>query len=162
MNRFREYVIGRRGDLKLSQRELAKAAGMSNNTLAAIEAGRVLKSPDLDTIDCLAKGLRVPPEVLTAIARGKSPEEAWKAYDERKRTAEVLEWHIPDDIPDPVDDWERDMMKRIEHKNWGDFDPRRDDSFWYHDRMTRRRLFRMWESQLEEQEEIQRKRKGRA
>jgi transcriptional regulator with XRE-family HTH domain len=158
MERLRSYVIERRAELRLSQRELAKVSGVKAATIASIEAGRVARAPDLETLEPLAKGLKIPAEFLIALARGKSMEEAWGIVDALKRTPLPTTWAIPSDVADPADDWELAVIKKIEHIDWGDLDPRRDESFWYHDRADRRRLFRFWEAQAEEQEELRRKR----
>lgn len=64
-------MVRRRGELGLSQVELAKIAGIKSATIAAIEAGRVSRNPRLDTLEGLAKGLRVDTGVLIALVRGE-------------------------------------------------------------------------------------------
>lgn len=73
MERFRDYLVRRRSELRYSQVDLAKSAGIPSATIAAIEAGRVTKAPRIDTLEKLAKGLRVDPQVLISLARGEEP-----------------------------------------------------------------------------------------
>lgn len=71
MDDLRAFMVQRRAELRLSQADLAEAAGVSSGTVAAIEIGNVTRSPRGDTLTKLAKGLRVAPEVLDRIARGE-------------------------------------------------------------------------------------------
>jgi transcriptional regulator with XRE-family HTH domain len=73
------FIIERRNDLGLTQRQLAKAAGLNPGTLANIEVGRVTKAPTLNTLQKLAKGLMVEEIQLLNIARGQTPEAQHRA-----------------------------------------------------------------------------------
>lgn len=75
MEQLKEFIIRRRDELHLSQRDLGKMSGLHHGTVAAIEAGRVAKSPSMDTLQKLAKGLRVDEDTLIRIVRGASPGE---------------------------------------------------------------------------------------
>jgi transcriptional regulator with XRE-family HTH domain len=56
----------------LSQRELAAAAGVSPNTIATIETDRT-KGIDFETLERLAKALRVHPRELIILTRPARP-----------------------------------------------------------------------------------------
>jgi transcriptional regulator with XRE-family HTH domain len=64
------FIVARRAELGLTQREVAAAAGMEPGTLANLEVGRVTRSPRADTLSKLARGLRVSPDVLSRLASG--------------------------------------------------------------------------------------------
>lgn len=57
-------------ELGISQNELARLSGLNPGTLANIMVGRVTKAPSIDTLQKLAVGLRVAPDLLFRIARG--------------------------------------------------------------------------------------------
>jgi SOS-response transcriptional repressor LexA len=67
------FIVARRTELGLTQREVAAAAGMEPGTLANLEVGRVTRSPRADTLSKLARGLRVSPDVLSRLASGDAP-----------------------------------------------------------------------------------------
>ena len=69
MGLFNERVKARRLALKLSQKQLAKQAGLSQNTISDIERGRNDGSRSLVP---LAKALGVTPEYLTAATNESS------------------------------------------------------------------------------------------
>lgn len=73
IDRFVEFVVARRHELGLTQRQLAEAAGMNPGTLANIELGRVTKAPSLGTLERLAQGLRMSVSDVVLIARGLPP-----------------------------------------------------------------------------------------
>jgi transcriptional regulator with XRE-family HTH domain len=64
MKLLREFLTRRRGELSLSQQELARISGVPAGTIASIEAGRVTRSPRPDTLRRLAQGVQVGPDVL--------------------------------------------------------------------------------------------------
>lgn len=70
-----EFVKERRGELRISQRELAKRSGLSPTYIANIELGVNPStgkpiSPTIDAMQGLAKGLSVSYEELDRVARG--------------------------------------------------------------------------------------------
>lgn len=71
MERLRQFMIKRRERLDLTQRQLAVAASIQHGTIGAIEAGKVSKAPAIQTLDAIAIGLRVDPDLLVNIVRGK-------------------------------------------------------------------------------------------
>lgn len=78
----------------MSQRDLAREAMMNAGTIASIEAGRVAKSPTRETLEKLAKGLRVSYEALDHLMRGSDTDlkaltsEGEKIFAEIKRKVE--------------------------------------------------------------------------
>lgn len=70
-----EFVKERRGELRISQRELAKRSGLSPTYIANIELGVNPStgkpiSPTIDAMQALSKGLGVSYEELDRVARG--------------------------------------------------------------------------------------------
>ena len=57
-----EYIREQRNSAKISLRELAKQAGVSNPYLSQIERG--LRKPSAEILQQIAKGLRIAAEVL--------------------------------------------------------------------------------------------------
>jgi transcriptional regulator with XRE-family HTH domain len=57
-----EYIREQRNSAKISLRELAKQAGVSNPYLSQIERG--LRKPSAEILQQIAKGLRISAEVL--------------------------------------------------------------------------------------------------
>jgi transcriptional regulator with XRE-family HTH domain len=57
-----EYIREQRNNAKISLRELAKQAGVSNPYLSQIERG--LRKPSAEILQQIAKGLRISAEVL--------------------------------------------------------------------------------------------------
>lgn len=159
-NPLGEFVTRERERLGLNQSEFARRSGLSLSYLRQIEEGENPKtgrpiSPTLDKISLLSKVLRVPAEALVRIALGEPVDRVLEAVG---GSVAGIAFIIPEDIPEDVDDWERSAMERIKAWDWGDLDPRRDETFWYNERADRRRLFRFWEAQAEEQAELRRKR----
>lgn len=64
---------------KLSQSELAQAAGVSTKTVSNIEKGTHKHDPNLDTIRRLARALKIEVETLTKDPRPRSPTSRWLA-----------------------------------------------------------------------------------
>ncbi len=62
---------------------------------------------------------------------------------------------IPDDVPEPPDDWERFMAAKL--GSMGPGDRHRFPDFWYLDRDARRRILVMQEQVLREYEEAKAK-----
>ena len=69
---IREFMIRRRHQLGFNQYELADAAGVSKGTVSMLEAGKSANIPKDSTLEKLARGLRVDPEILLELAQGKS------------------------------------------------------------------------------------------
>ena len=64
---------------KLSQSELAQAAGVSAKTVSNIEQGTHKHEPNFDTIRRLAMALEIEVEVLTKDPAARSPTSRWLA-----------------------------------------------------------------------------------
>jgi transcriptional regulator with XRE-family HTH domain len=62
MNTIGEYIRQQREQARISMRQLAEAAGVSNPYLSQIERG--LRKPSADILQQLAKGLRISAEAL--------------------------------------------------------------------------------------------------
>src|SRR6201990_3729901 len=62
VNSIREYLRERREQAKISMRQLAQSAGVSNPYLSQIERG--LRRPSADILQQIAKGLRISAEAL--------------------------------------------------------------------------------------------------
>ena len=62
MNSIGEYIREQREQAKISMRQLAQAAGVSNPYLSQIERG--LRKPSADILQQIAKGLRISAEAL--------------------------------------------------------------------------------------------------
>ncbi len=62
MNSIGEYIREQREQAKISMRQLAQSAGVSNPYLSQIERG--LRKPSADILQQLAKGLRISAEAL--------------------------------------------------------------------------------------------------
>jgi len=73
---LRQFVIAERTRLQLSQRELAKAGKISHSIIARLEAGQVPSMPKPAALEGIARGLRIPYEVLDRIVRCLPPEDA--------------------------------------------------------------------------------------
>ena len=71
---LRKFVMDRRTALGLSQRDLAKLAGISFGVIAKMESGPISIIPRQSSLEGLARGLQVPYEVLDRLARGRSIE----------------------------------------------------------------------------------------
>lgn len=67
-----EFVARRRHQLGFNQYELAAAAGVSKGLVSMLEAGRSPNLPKVSSLAKLAQGLRVDPEVLIQLSRGKA------------------------------------------------------------------------------------------
>lgn len=67
---LRLFIVTARKDRGLSQRDLAKRAGLSKGTIAAIEGSAQCSLPRQPTLQAIAKGLGVPYEHLDRIVRG--------------------------------------------------------------------------------------------
>src|SRR5581483_8300860 len=61
-NSIGEYIREQREQARISMRQLAQAAGVSNPYLSQIERG--LRKPSADILQQIAKGLRIPAEAL--------------------------------------------------------------------------------------------------
>lgn len=94
MDRLIQFMIRRREELRLSQRDLAKAAGMNPGTVSSIEAGKVTKSPSLETLDRLARGLRVTSDDLIAILRNTGPRSPEGVYAPQGLKNDVSGWRV--------------------------------------------------------------------
>jgi transcriptional regulator with XRE-family HTH domain len=62
MNTIGDYIRQQREQARISMRQLAEAAGVSNPYLSQIERG--LRKPSADILQQLAKGLRISAEAL--------------------------------------------------------------------------------------------------
>src|ERR1700678_1286854 len=62
MNSIGEYIRQQREQAKISLRQLAEQAGVSNPYLSQVERG--LRKPSADILQQIAKGLRISPEAL--------------------------------------------------------------------------------------------------
>jgi transcriptional regulator with XRE-family HTH domain len=62
MNTIGDYIRQQREQAKISMRQLAQAAGVSNPYLSQIERG--LRKPSADILQQIAKGLRISAEAL--------------------------------------------------------------------------------------------------
>src|SRR6201989_77100 len=62
VNSIGEYIREQREQAKISMRQLAQSAGVSNPYLSQIERG--LRKPSADILQQLAKGLRISAEAL--------------------------------------------------------------------------------------------------
>ena len=71
--RFAESLREARGKAQISQEELAERAGLHRTYISLLERG--LKSPSLDVIVLLAKGLRITPLEFTARIFGEGGRE---------------------------------------------------------------------------------------
>jgi transcriptional regulator with XRE-family HTH domain len=98
IDRLREFVASRRGQLKLSQVELADAAGVAKGTVSMLESGQLANPPKRETLKKLAKGLQIPAQTLYDLAEGKEPSVAAPPTIERPTHGEHpvtdLEWGI--------------------------------------------------------------------
>lgn len=63
------FSVKRRAELGLNQVELAQASGISSGTIASIESGHS-QAPKAETLEKLAKGLKVSYQELDCIIRG--------------------------------------------------------------------------------------------
>lgn len=73
-NALRRYMIERRREMRLSQRELAIACDLPLGTVAGLESGRLVNAPRPHTLEKLAQGLKTTYESLDALVRGLSGE----------------------------------------------------------------------------------------
>ena len=62
VNSIGEYIREQREQAKISMRQLAQSAGVSNPYLSQIERG--LRKPSADILQQIAKGLRISAEAL--------------------------------------------------------------------------------------------------
>ena len=65
------FSVQRRAELGFNQVDLAQASGISSGTIASIESGHS-QAPKADTLEKLAKGLKVSYQELDCIIRGVS------------------------------------------------------------------------------------------
>ena len=75
VNSIGEYIREQREQAKISMRQLAQSAGVSNPYLSQIERG--LRKPSADILQQLAKGLRISAEALyvqAGILEDRSPD----------------------------------------------------------------------------------------
>lgn len=68
--RLRSFIVNRRHDLRLSQPQLAKLAGVPQSTIGSFEAGRS-GIPRHETLVSLARGLGVPFAVIEGVLAGE-------------------------------------------------------------------------------------------
>lgn len=68
---LREFVTRRRHDIGLNQYDLAAAAGVGKGLISMLEAGRSANIPKVSSLVKLALGLRVDPEILLHLSRGR-------------------------------------------------------------------------------------------
>lgn len=73
-NPLRRYMMERRREMRLSQRELALACDLPLGTVAGLESGRLVSAPRPQTLERLAHGLKTSYEALDALVRGVSSE----------------------------------------------------------------------------------------
>ena len=64
-----EFIIKRRQELALNQLQLSHSTGISSGTIASIESG-YSQAPKAETLQKLAKGLKVSYQELDCIVRG--------------------------------------------------------------------------------------------
>ncbi|MBY0449989.1 MAG: helix-turn-helix domain-containing protein [Cyanobacteria bacterium] len=69
---FGRYIAQLREERRLSQRDLAKIIGFSQNTLSKIENGQTA-SPSLDVVLALSRALEIPMSALILAYEGKNP-----------------------------------------------------------------------------------------
>jgi transcriptional regulator with XRE-family HTH domain len=96
---LRQFVIAERSRLGMSQRDLARAGKFSASIIARLEAGQIPSIPKPAALEGIARGLRVPYEVLDRIARGQPPAVAGSTelFPELEAAlADVATWPIPD------------------------------------------------------------------
>ena len=74
--------------------------------------------------------------------KGASRKPADAQSDANRSTGSLPPLVIPDDVTDPPDDWELQVIDKIGAYDWGDLDPRRMGEFWYMDKVSRRRVLR--------------------
>lgn len=98
---LRRFVIERRTAMGLSQRDLAKVAGISFGVIAKMESGPVPIIPRQSSLEGLAKGLQVPYETLDRMARGLP------AQAESTELSPELEAALADVATWPIQDQER-------------------------------------------------------
>src|SRR3979411_3466230 len=75
VNLIGEYIREQREQAKISMRQLAQSAGVSNPYLSQIERG--LRKPSADILQQIAKGLRISAEALyvqAGILEDRSPD----------------------------------------------------------------------------------------
>lgn len=65
-----DLLMQRRDELKLSLGDISKVTKLSKSALSLIERGET-NNPTLDTLDALARGYRLPLEVVVAHAIGR-------------------------------------------------------------------------------------------
>src|ERR1700748_906848 len=95
VNSIGEYIREQREQAKISMRQLAQSAGVSNPYLSQIERG--LRRPSADILQQIAKGLRISAEalyvqagILDAPAGGPGPDAILAATELTERQKQVL------------------------------------------------------------------------
>jgi transcriptional regulator with XRE-family HTH domain len=73
LENLRQFVIDQRTKRRMSQRDLAKAAGVSHATISHLESARGTV-PKQESLQAIASGLGVPYEMLDRLARGIDPD----------------------------------------------------------------------------------------
>ena len=107
------------------------------------------KAPELDD-----EGREAAQRLANAVK--SSPAYRQIAKEARLQVLESL--NIPDDVQDPPDEWELEVIAKIGGMDWGDLDPRKDTWFWYLDKAARRRRLRDLGLTWMEEQEIRRER----
>ena len=117
--------------------------------VAAGKAPAEEKAPELDE-----EGREAAQRLAKAVK--SSPAYHQIAEEARLQVLETL--NIPDDVQDPPNEWELEVIAKIGGMDWGDLDPRKDTWFWYLDKAARRRRLRNLELTWLEEQEIRRER----
>lgn len=145
------FILQRRAELGLTQRQVAQAGDMNPGTLANIEMGRVTKAPSLGTLEKLARGLKVDVEQLIRIARGEAP-----VSEDGERPPSVDDWlrQIEGLAHAPTRE-ERAILKAAEASGLF-FKPLAEPGFWRAPPEDRRPAFRYLEGLLDEARRLDR------
>lgn len=119
----------------LSQYKVAIEAGVDRAFLNQILAGK--KPISADVIDKVAPVLGLDAEELKAWA---DADRLGEEGIERLKKFVLVDGglDVPDDIEDPLDDWELEVLHRTGAKDMPGFD--RDSDFWYQPKDARRRI----------------------
>lgn len=110
------YVQGRRAELGISQGELSRRSGISTGWIGRLETGTIGQNPSLETLEKLAKGLRVPVDDLVRIARGEEAKPAEEVHEESLRRLIEITNSLPPDEREEVLEYARMRLRRLQEK----------------------------------------------
>jgi transcriptional regulator with XRE-family HTH domain len=110
MENLGAWLLNKLKEKKITQSDLAKRSGLSEGTISNIISGS--RGTGLDSVEALARGLRVPAEevFLAAIGRPMKPHDEWV-----KEMTEKID-SLPPNMRAIVEDFVETVVRKNENK----------------------------------------------